>query len=555
MNWNWLPVELMDKVMGHLPDDPVLCMRASHVCRAWRHGFIHHVRRAVGTRHRFFPEGFGDTAMQAWVGRHMMDEELVLFYVSTRVKVPLKMLGAQPPTCRYTAWLGCFQLEQYPNAVFWPRHLADSYRSVSTSGRFVLVVLKINARTCWYTPRPGSKDPPPTDADAQPFPQYDGITPCSDEQLFEAPLPVLPNSQHMVALFSTTSLKHPRAPLVVSGLPLYGVIPVPHDVHRFSMLSDDQFLAAAAVGRVGVYAINHQQPHLSKRVFLKQSPSRVEYVYVLAGGEVLFIELRRLGGLEMVNINTKEEVGFSHYRLTLHMALRDDYMVVINGIDESHICGLPRRVLPPPRDQLRDKRTKQLPPSLWEYFNHNLDSSVSLPVELAWPLEAPGTFVGERRNPAGGNRVLEIVLCISKEFASGTGFEQYREDFFEGRPRQTVSEAEGEDFRLVPLFSTPFQRDFSWCVCVSPSGRRMAVATSTKIHIVSTLWQSVLVMAMYPIEGLPVNVSSATSDVFYTITPLLAVAGEENVWISEARFIDDATLVVTSGSRVYVYSW
>ena len=157
----------------------------------------------------------------------------------------------------------------------------------------------------------------------------------------------------------------------------------------------------------------------TKVIFFCQFPSTISYLALSANCEVLFLRSQRLGGLLVVNVETREEIDIPHYRLDLKMSLQyNDKVLALSGWNETVIFG---KATPP-------SPTPPGPGALWEYFSLLVQNNISsyVPVERAMALEVQNAYLGFEGNENDGFMVK--ITLDEDELVGFVALEKIREE-------------------------------------------------------------------------------------------------------------------------------
>lgn len=205
-------------------------------------------------------------------------------------------------------------------------------------------------------------------------------------------------------------------------------------------------------------------------VYSKQFPSRIEYLAVSQKAHIMWVRARRLGGLTIINVGTKNEIDVPHFRLDLRMLAqaRDQVMTLI-GNQEALIFGQADTLDP---EDLEDNG------ALWDYYSTLMETSMStsLNCDGVLALLTPGRYICIKFLP-DENRV---------RFAFATA-----EIGVTGSPEQELSDDDDEDEEddeqrdLLFINNVDTREDFkSIKYCLSWDSSAMAVYYKQRISII-----------------------------------------------------------------------
>lgn len=237
----------------------------------------------------------------------------------------------------------------------------------------------------------------------------------------------------------------------------------------------------------------------TKVIFFCQFPSTISYLALSANCEVLFLRSQRLGGLLIVNVETREEIDIPHYRLDLKMLLQyNDKVLALSGWNETVIFG---KATPP----------AATPPSsgaLWEYMSVLVKNNISsyVPVERAMALEVQNAYLGFEGNENDGFMVKitldedELVGFVAlekiqeedddeegeegeqeKEISDGESVEETPENYH----HEEEDEEEEEDTRkFCMILKKPGSVTINDLVyCISSDSRRLAMVFDNELLV------------------------------------------------------------------------
>ncbi|ODQ78711.1 hypothetical protein BABINDRAFT_8955 [Babjeviella inositovora NRRL Y-12698] len=578
--WTAIPNELLDSIFYLVYQHDKSCfLKASQTCRRWRETASSVLMAAQRKAHTdcTFPVNFTTFRNQQMID-YLRSRGLSaswLHFVTTEVKLPLAHYRLLQPNCHILNSFTCFYLAEYgPNYLFWPdmKNLCSSL-NVTNNGEYVMVSFETSARTCSFTKfsTPDEALVYPRDSESQTFRENDAILPWSNEQLLQhravlfPDIPTLVNKKYRLCLYKishyTNKADYCQRQTLIYRNPIQGFMSFNQPVTHAFMSSDNKHLAVAFYGLVHVYRLNYTTMGASPIIFSRQYPSEIKYLGLSAHAEILFIQSMRIGGLLMINLETKEEVDFPHYRLDLTMNLQNDFNLTISGFNETYVYGMPTRIRldssPRPVDETpregegrsgifrkgeaRDGISKiperalkrhcgcisgTLPnpvKSIWDYFKRTIEIDYSAWGSQLHRLEGPGTFIGIDVKPEEDDfsGSLTILLYLHRRFLKGLNFDYYIQDFMRGwydegneddeaekdeafDDRDEEEDGEEDEHVTIPLFSlVPSQNDPIFTVC--PSGRRVAIASNTQLFILNTSWEASLLLYSYYQRGSGAN--------------------------------------------------
>ncbi|KAK9453745.1 hypothetical protein V1511DRAFT_504384 [Dipodascopsis uninucleata] len=133
------------------------------------------------------------------------------------------------------------------------------------------------------------------------------------------------------------------------------------------------------------YGRYRREPSTCEKIYERQSPSSIKSLDVSSGAELLVIGCKRLGGLQIVNLKSGEELDLPHYRLDLTVRLEDhDRALLLCGWNETIVMR---------GYSVEEWHQKE---SIWKYYENLIyvNESSYIALEDTKPLSDWRCFVG-----------------------------------------------------------------------------------------------------------------------------------------------------------------
>jgi hypothetical protein len=319
---------------------------------------------------------------------------------------------------------------------------------------------------------------------------------------------------------------------------------------KVAFSTDNRYVAYAHnPGYVEVHKY-HDEKNESVRIFSRQYPSKIISVAVSADGEVLFMRFSRLGGLMLVNLDTKEEMDVGHYRLDLDMRVHanDEVLTVPSGLGETVVFG--KAAFSPDRSTCRPRK-------LWDYFKHLMSQEMStyVPLKEATPLATDSCFFGF---VGGDNSLFPTVVKVDTQMTESF------DEFIEGRKRPAQygngdddaddqpedgsrdghddghesHDEDDEDTNRLQLSPSPLTSELVSMWCISHDTTRLAMVVDSNVLIYSLS---------------PASLEYGFSTTNKTGIPCRTILNEGNQPIVRLRFMNRDRLIVDHGYMAEVY--